>query len=111
VIGAAAVAGCWLASWLLPTASIPTATRGLVPVFAVLVGGLSYAGAIEVQPLRPHMFVPATAPLLLWLFAAGPLSRLKGWPTAIAQTIVVALPAIATLAWVAWQAANSESEW
>lgn len=110
-IAAAATAGCWLASWLLPTASIPTATRGLIPAFAVLVGGLSYAGAIEVQPLRPLLFVPATAPLLLWLFAAGPLAKLKGWSSAIGQTTVVALPAIATLAWVAWQAANAEPEW
>jgi hypothetical protein len=111
VVAAAATAGCWFTAWFLPTASIPTATRGLIPAFAVLVGGLSYAGAIEVQPLRPYMFVPATAPLLLWLFAAGPLARLKGWPSAIAQTAVVALPPIAALAWVAWQATTAESEW
>jgi hypothetical protein len=71
VIAAVATAGCWIASWLLPADSIPTALRGVTPAFAVLVGGLSYAGAIEVQPLRLHMFVPATAPLLLWLFAAS----------------------------------------
>jgi hypothetical protein len=111
VIAAAAMAGCWIASWRLPSANVPAAVRSFAPFFAVLIGGLAFVGAIEVQPLRPVMFVAPTAPLLLWLFASGPLARLKGWPSAAAQTIVVALPAVVALGWVVWQAINVESEW
>jgi hypothetical protein len=46
------------------------------------------------------MIAPA-APLALWLFAAGPLSRLKGWPALAAQAAAVAVPLVIVVAIVA----------
>jgi hypothetical protein len=114
----ASLAGCLVATLLtrsvsegpIPTRSVSeessllplaTALRGLIPVYAVLVGGLAFVGTIEpAPPLWPIMLAPA-APLMLWLFAASPLARLKGWPAVATQTAAVLVPLILLIVWVA----------
>ena len=49
------------------------------------------------------------APLALWLFAAGPLARLKGWPAIAAQAAVVLVPLVILIAWMAL--AGETDEW
>jgi hypothetical protein len=72
------------------------AIRGLIPVFVLLVGGMAFAGAIEPSPKIYAMFLAPAAPLMLWLFAAGPLARLQGWKAIAAQTAaVIAVLAVA----------------
>jgi hypothetical protein len=117
-IAAAGLAGCCLMAFLpIPKRSVsegtvvtlPTAIRGLIPVFTILVGGLAFVGAIEPTPKTMPIFLvaPATT-LMLWLFAAGPLSRLQGPSAAAAQTAAVLLPLIIALAIVALGSGEEE---
>jgi hypothetical protein len=113
-VAVAALAGCTVATLrtrsvsehtLAPSASegsplppLATSLRGLAPVYAVLVGGLAFVGAIEPTPPLWHIMLAPAAPLALWLFAAGPLGRLPGkWATA-AQIAAVLVPLALALA-------------
>ena len=98
-LAAAALAGCFGASFY--TANRAVAIRGLIPVFVVLVGGLAFVGVIEPTPPLPIILVAPAAPLMLWLFAAGPLAHLKGLPAIAAQSAAVLLPLGIAIAWVA----------
>jgi hypothetical protein len=82
-IAAAALAGCGAAAFL---AKRPPATRGLIPAFAVLVGGAAFVGCIEPQPPLARMLLAPAAPLVLWPFASGPLGRIDGKKVGLAQT-------------------------
>lgn len=104
---AAALAGCFGASFFI--ANRVLAIRGLLPVFAVLVGGMAFVGTIEPTMPMPIFLVAPAAPLMLWLFAAGPLGRLQGISAGTAQTIAVLVPLIIALVIVAL--GNGEEEW
>jgi len=114
-IAAAALAGCFVASLLTrsaskgristrsvsegnPSPALATPLRGLIPVYAVLAGGLAFVGTIEPAPPMWTIMVAPAAPLALWLFAAGPLARLRGWPAIAAQAAAVAVPLVIVLA-------------
>jgi hypothetical protein len=108
-IAAAALVGCLMATLLPkltrrasegPSEWLDPSIRGLVPVFAILVGGLAFVGTIDPSPPMPVMLVAPAAPLMLWLFAAGPLARLNGPPAIAAQTAAVLLPLALAIAWV-----------
>lgn len=98
---ATALAGCWAASWLLSSEdshgnpSWPQLTLALIPLYAVLIGGGLFVAAIEPEPPKyPLLLAPAT-PLLLWLFAFGPLAKLEGLTAIVAQSIaIVLIPAV-----------------
>lgn len=91
---AAALGGC-------AVAARPNYGRGITPVFAVLIGGLAFVGTIEPQKPLPIILLAPAAPLMLWLFAAGPLVKLQGWKTAVLQVGAVLLPLIVALAVIA----------
>jgi hypothetical protein len=104
---AAATAGSFAATCFRTPASstnegfrggLATAIRGLVPVFAVLAGGAAFIGAIEPTPPLPILLVPPAAPLVLWLFACGPLARLSGFAAPIAHCAAVFLILLIALA-------------
>ncbi len=119
-IAAAALAGCFLMSlWSKLTrrasegsaAQLPTTIRGLIPVFIVLVGGLAFVGTIEPSPPLPAILLAPAAPLMLWLFAAGPLSRLKGLSAVAAQVTTVIVPLLIALAIVIVGGEQGESRY
>jgi hypothetical protein len=96
-IAAAAMAGCCVASFFH---NHDSTTRGLVPAFAIIVGGLAFVGYIEPQqPLKGMLPVPA-APLALWASVWGPLARLRGVAAGAAQTAVVLVPLVIALVWL-----------
>ena len=97
-IAAAATAGSMMAT--VVGSHTPLSTRSLIPAFALLVGGTAYVGAIEVTP-RPLVLLPPVVPLVLWLFAAGPLSRLSPRWSAAMQITLVLMILFCVIAWVA----------
>jgi hypothetical protein len=97
-IAAAATAGCVMAALVGDHA--PLSTRSLLPAFALLVGGMAYVGAIEATP-RPLVLLPSIVPLVLWLFAAGPLGRLSPRWSAAMQVTLVLMILLGVIAWVA----------
>lgn len=106
---AAGIAGCFAATCLATLARrasegarhpLATAIRGLIPVYAVLAGGSSFAGTIEPLPPLPIILVAPATPLALWLFAWGPLARLKGPAAIAAQCLAVAIPLLVAIAWM-----------
>lgn len=132
---AAALAGCWAFTLLPAPASLnpgpqaglgrrvgaaakrgnspvetPSAgiARGLIPGFAVLIGGLAYIGTITPTTPLPIILLAPLTPLALWLFAAGPLAKLHGWKSAAVQAAVI-VPLVLMLAWVALR--DSHEEW
>jgi hypothetical protein len=94
---AAGLGGAWAASCF---SNSPVLARSVIPAFAVVTGGLAYIGCIGcTPPLLALLLVPA-APLCLFAFAYGPLSRLRGVAGGALQTaMVMALPIIA-VAWI-----------
>jgi hypothetical protein len=102
----AAMSGVCLASlWLKRDNEIgfQFEIAGLIPVFALIAGGGAFVGAIELpEPRYLLLFIPAS-PLMLWLFAFGPLAKFKGSTAIIAQTIAVAIVPIAIFAWTLLQ--------
>lgn len=97
-IATAAITGCGFANWLRTS---PLAFRGVVPQFAVIVGGLAFVTSIEPEPaLYVFLLIPA-APLMSWCCAWGPLSRLKGFAGAAVQLAVVFVPVAVAVAWLA----------
>jgi hypothetical protein len=111
-VAAAAHSGAWAASRFTaqqspsPVAPIAAAARGVIPVFVILAGGLAFVGAIEPSPKLYPLFLAPAAPLVLWLFAAGPLARLSGWSAIAAQSTAVLTVLIVALAWVALSGAG-----
>jgi hypothetical protein len=101
---AAGLGGCAVAA-VLPLPKPPDVesaravrSRGLVPVFAVLAVGFAYVGMIDpIEPV-PIILLAPSAPLMLWLFAAGPLAKLRGWKAAALQIAAVLLPLAVALA-------------
>ncbi len=117
-VAAAALGGCWLLSLLAnltrgvseeSAARLAVAIRGLIPVFAVLVGGVAFVGTIEPAPPMTIILLAPAAPLMLWLFSAGPLARLTGWPSVAARTGTVIVPLMILIAWIAL--ASEKGEW
>lgn len=110
--GAAALIGGWLASWCWSgeAKDVKHAIPGLLPVFAILAGGGAFVGAIELPEPRWSLLAIPAAPLMLWLFACGPLAKLQGTTAAVAQVLAVALIPIAIVAWTVLKT-EPEVEW
>jgi hypothetical protein len=93
---AAAISGTAAAILIRPDEA---AVRGLSLPFALTVGGWCYVTAIEpAPPLVSLLFLPA-APLVLWLTAIGPLSRLSTRPRLVVSTLLLAAYLAAIGAW------------
>lgn len=98
-IAAATTAGGLVA--LLIAKHSPQNIRSLLPIYAVLVGGAAYAGVMEYVPPHPLPLLPPAVPLVLWLFAAGPLARLSPRWSAAIQWAMVLGALFSTIAWIA----------
>ena len=80
-VAAGAMAGCWIASWLLSTSGAGAVSL----VYSVLIGALAFNGTVgPARPLFGLLLVPI-APLALWLFVAGPLAKLTGRTAVVLQ--------------------------
>jgi len=89
-IATAGLLGCGVANLTRPTS---VASRGVIPGYVVIVGGLAFVAGIEPEPpLLALLLIPA-APLALWSCAWGPLSRTRGYAGAASQFAAVLLPA------------------
>jgi hypothetical protein len=95
IIAAAALGGCWAAGCLAKSAVV---ARSVIPVFAVMAGGLAYVGCIGREPPLWALMLVVAAPLALWACAIGPLSRMRGATAGVVQTMVVILPMLAAIA-------------
>jgi hypothetical protein len=104
---AAAFGSCSVAAFppLTPTKTDEsmraTASRGLIPTFAVLIGGLAFIGTIEPQKSLPIILLAPAAPLMLWLFVTGPLAKMQGWKAVALQVAVVLVQLTVALAVIA----------
>jgi hypothetical protein len=96
-LASAALLGCTTSTWLGVKGA---ALRGLVPVYAVLVGGMAFTGSIEPEPPIYAILLAPLAPWMLWLCAYGPLSRLSGVKGAAVQCALVLLPLVILAAWI-----------
>jgi hypothetical protein len=92
-VAAAALFGCGVATFF---GFHGAALRGLVPVYAVLVGGILLA------PL---------APLMLWLCAYGPMANLTGRKSVAVQIAVVLLPLAILMGWTLLGGEPEYPEW
>jgi hypothetical protein len=94
---AAALGGCAVSACLprretkTGESSRDAASRSVIPIFAVLIGGLAFVGTIEPQEPLPIILLAPAAPLALWLFAAGPLAKMEGWKAIAGQSVAVLL--------------------
>ena len=110
LVSAAALGGVTAALWIVPSEE---ALRGLALLYAIAVGGWCYVAAIEPPPPDPPiwglMCLPAT-PLVLWLTAIGPVSRMKPavrWAMSIA-VVLAWLGGIGVWTWFATEQAPDE---
>jgi hypothetical protein len=109
----AAMLCCALPAWLLKPGAkgdAEIAVLGLIPVYVVLVGGSAFVGAIELPSPKWLLLLGPATPLLLWFFAWGPLSQLKGKAASSVQIILVVLIPIVLLVWWNWSREPAE-EW
>ena len=88
-----ALLGCWLAC--LRLGELPSAIRGLAPVYATLVGGLAFVACVDKDPPLTVLLAMPAAPLALWTCAIGPASRLTGRAAIAVQTATVLVPLLA----------------
>jgi hypothetical protein len=98
-----AIASCWLVSWWFrfPKLSmLHAAVLALIPVFVILVGGMAFGATISLTEPRWLLLLAPAAPLMLWLFAWGPLAKLQGVSAVIAQIAAVASVPIAIVLWI-----------
>lgn len=51
---------------------------GLLPAYVVLLEGAAYVGCIYPNEPIYSLLIPPAAPLVLWVFCCGPVSRLQG---------------------------------
>lgn len=94
-----ALLGCWIASlWGPAKAGI----RGLIPSYAILVGGLAFVGSLEPDPPHFLLCLAPAAPLTLWAFTARPLSKLSGTTAVVSSIAAVLLPLIGIALWELW---------
>jgi hypothetical protein len=105
--GAAGLAGGVLAFlWKRDAAII----RGLVGPACILLAGELLTAEINDAINPPTIALIAIAPLMLWLFEAGPLAKLKGFTAWATKTALVALPLIA--AWgLSWSGIHVGDSW
>jgi hypothetical protein len=73
-IGAGGLAGAWIAG-LLRAKRGDLPAHSVIPVFAVLVGGVAWIACVEPDPAKASLLVIPLFPLVLWLVA--PMSRFQ----------------------------------
>jgi hypothetical protein len=66
-IAAASLAGCFAAACLASQFAPQQSSRGIIPLFVVLVGGLAYVSSIEPDPPLLGFLVVPLIPLSIWL--------------------------------------------
>lgn len=96
---AAALGGAWLAT-LLQTEKFARIARGAILSFAFVAGGVAYVGAIDHDSPRYTFLLVPLAPLMLWCFASGPLSRVQNFRRAAAEIGLVLAMAAIVIAWL-----------
>jgi hypothetical protein len=75
VLPALAMLGVGLVTWFAPAAN---GTRGAALAYGLLVGGAGFLACVDPPPPSPpvwELLAIPVAPIVLWLCAAGPLSR------------------------------------
>lgn len=91
IVGAAAICGGAIAVLWKRDAMI---VRGLIGPTGVLLAGQLLTAEINDAINPPTIALVAIAPLVLWLFEAGPLAKLKGGISHVTKAMLVALPLI-----------------
>jgi len=107
--GPIAMLGCQLLPRAFMKNAGPREILALIPLFALLAGGSAFAGAIELPEPRWLLLVAPAAPLMLWLFAGGPLARLPGKTAITAQLAAVLIVPLALVLWLWLQ--SKPDEW
>ena len=69
-----------------------TSLRGLLPVHAVIFGGLLLAAQVNVALPRLCFVLIAAAPLMLWPFELRPLAKLRGKSAILVRLAAVSVP-------------------
>jgi hypothetical protein len=86
--------------------------RGLLPAYVVLLEGAAYVGCIYPNDPIYALLIPPAAPLVLWVFCCGPVSRLQGGRrTVVEYGIVLALLAGTAAVLFAGSFGESGTEW
>jgi hypothetical protein len=64
----------------------------VLPAYVVLLVGVAYVGAIYLrEPVYCGFLIAPAAPLVLWAFCCGPLSRLEGIRRTLCEYALVLL--------------------
>lgn len=91
IVGSVAICGAALtALWKLDVMIV----RGLIGPAGVLLAGQLLTAEINDAINPPTIALVVIAPLMLWLFEAGPLTKLNGLSSGFAKASLVALPLI-----------------
>lgn len=98
-VAAAALGGAWLAVFWNAKAFAGIA-RGAILPFAFVAGGAAYIGAIDQDSPRYAFLLLPLAPLTLWCFAAGPLSRLQTFRRSAAEVGLVLATSAIVIGWL-----------
>jgi hypothetical protein len=91
--------------------SIALSNRSLVALYGVAIGGLAFVGAIEKAPPATPLLVLPAAPLVLWLFAFGPLRRLTGVSAIALKVLAVLLVTAAAIVWLILSTPAETDDW
>lgn len=106
-LGAASLSGGILAFLWKRDAAI---VRGLIGPACILLAGELLTAEINDAISPPTIALVAIAPLMLWLFEAGPLAKLKGTTAHAGKAALVALPLLA--AWgLSWSGIHIGDSW
>jgi hypothetical protein len=76
-LAAAALAGSWIAGFVGPRQG-ESPLRSLIPVFTVLVGGITFVASVEPDPPQAGLLAIPLLPLVLWLPPALGLHFARG---------------------------------
>jgi hypothetical protein len=91
--------------------SIALSNRSLVALYGVAIGGLAFVGAIEKTPAATPLLILPAAPLVLWLFAFGPLGRLQGASAIALKVLAVLLVTAAAILWLIFSTPAESDDW
>lgn len=85
----AALAGCWVVSWWVPSIRLE---RGGTPIVVVALASLLLVGRFYAEAPTGSVVLLAVAPATLWLVQLGPLRRWAPWLRTLVATAAVLVP-------------------